>query len=171
MTKDQLKKESNEHPKKRFFSLGLFFRIVLASLLIFSFIKADPHFFNHFKPGFYFEKYDPKGFEALREELLTLHPKGSDVKALGVTLQKAGASAFQNEPRQVPSWQLKSFVDASKGYTAKIAGDVAMKKFFYTSYSDSPDNLFNVAWVLYIEVDDSTTKIVDITGTKGGTVK
>ena len=171
MTKDQLNKESNEHPKKRFFSLGLFFRIVLASLLIFSFIKADPHFFNHFKPGFYFEKYDTKGFEALREELLTLHPKGSDVKALGVTLQKAGTSAFQNEPMQVPSSQLKSFVDIGSGLDAERAGDVAMKKFFYTGYSDSPDNLFNVAWVLYIEVDDSTTKIVDITGTKRGTVK
>ena len=171
MTKDQLNKESNEHPKKRFFSLGLFFRIVLASLLIFSFIKADPHFFNHFKPGFYFEKYDTKGFEALREELLTLHSKGSDVKALGVTLQKAGASAFQNEPKQVPSSQLKSFVDIGSGLDAERAGDVAMKKFFRIGYHDSPDNPFNVKWTLHIEVNDSATKIVDITGTKRGTVK
>jgi len=58
MTAGQLNKESTDHPKKRFFSLGLFFRIVLASLLIFSFIKADPHFIKHYKPGFYFEKYD-----------------------------------------------------------------------------------------------------------------
>ncbi|MDC1509750.1 hypothetical protein N8381_03410 [Oceanospirillaceae bacterium] len=100
-----------------------------------------------------------------------MHPKGSDVKALGVTLQKAGTSAFQNEPRQVPSSQLKSFVDIGSGLDAERAGDVAMKKFFYTGYYDSPDNLFNVAWVLYIEVDDSATKIVDITGTKRGTVK
>jgi|GEM_PF-3134916 len=171
MTTGQLNKESTDQPKKRLFSLGLFFRIVLASLLIFSFIKADPHFFNHFKPGFYFEKYDTKGFEALREELLTLHPKGSDVKALGVTLQKVGASAFQNEPKQTPSYLLKMNVDIGSGLDAQRAGDVAMKKYFSSGYHDSPDNLFNVAWVLYIEVDDSATKIVDITGTKRGTVK
>ena len=100
-----------------------------------------------------------------------MHPKGSDVKALGVTLPKVGASAFEDKPHYEPSWQLKSYVDIGSGLDAQRAGDVAMKKFFYTSYSDSPDNLFNVAWVLYIEVDDSATKIVDITGTKGGTVK
>ena len=62
-------------------------------------------------------------------------------------------------------------VDIGSGLDAERAGDVAMKKFFKIGYHDSPDNLFNVVWVLYIEVDDSTTKIVDITGTKRGTVK
>ena len=61
---------------------------ILSSLLA-SASPAQANIFNKFREGFYFEKYST--VEEAKEEILKLHPIGSDADELIKTLEKAGA--------------------------------------------------------------------------------
>ena len=60
---------------------------ILSSLLT-SASPAQANIFNKFRKGFYFEKYST--VEEAKEEILKLHPIGSDADELIKTLERAG---------------------------------------------------------------------------------
>lgn len=63
--------------------------ISILSLTITATNNAEANMFNKFRKGFYFEKY--KTAEEAKAALLELHPIGSDVEGLVMTLEGAGA--------------------------------------------------------------------------------
>jgi len=86
--------------------------IIFLSVLSITFIAvistSHANMFNRFKKGFYFEKYST--VEEAKEELLKLHPIGSDVDGLVKRLEEAGCkcnlmdqdkleSAKENNPK------------------------------------------------------------------------
>ena len=76
--------------KTRHSKIKIFF-IALTSIfvLMIASIQVSVKTLNHFKGGFYFEKYSSA--EEAKGVLLKMHPIGSDVNALVETLKKAGA--------------------------------------------------------------------------------
>ncbi len=80
--------------KTRHSKIKIFF---IALVSIFALIIANQvgsKALNHFKKGFYFEKYN--GTDEAKKYLFKIHPMGSDVEALVQTLKNAGA-IFESE--------------------------------------------------------------------------
>jgi hypothetical protein len=78
--------------------LFLFLILFLSPLFINS-NNAEAGMLNRFKKGFYFEKY--KTAEEAKENLLKLHPIGSDVKELVKTLERSGGKCSDVDSKKL----------------------------------------------------------------------
>ncbi len=88
-----------------------FIAITSIFVLLIASIQVSVKTLNHFKKGFYFEKYGK--VEEAKEVLLNMHPIGSDVNALVATLKKAGASVEEMKEKDFrKEWRVVGFKGA-----------------------------------------------------------
>ena len=143
--------------------------IILSSLLA-SASPAQANIFNKFREGFYFEKYST--VEEAKEEILKLHPIGSDTDELIKTLEKAGAKKVQFIKRT----SLEKDASKTSAYFTKT---VQHNPLSYSTINISKNatslqiteyqirNLINpIAWKCLVWMDDQR-KIIDIALSKG----
>ena len=109
-------------------------------------------FLNHFREGFYFEKYD--GVEATKE-LLRLYPVGSDAYRVVDTLEKAGASCRI----ETLTTLYEQGVFEGKEFTQKVKKYVKTDKQYITNEKDlfwcsyMGDRLYGILkWHVYTHV-------------------
>jgi hypothetical protein len=96
MTKKPLKHQTQKNQIPQEFKVKYSFKPMFKNICIFLSLflailtsnNANANMFNKFKKGFYFEKY--KTADEAKEELLKLHPIGSDAQALIETIERAG---------------------------------------------------------------------------------